>query len=79
MEYTTIISATAAEPAPLQYIAAYSGCTMAEHYRDNGKHALIIYDDLSASQWLTDKCPSFSVVLQDVKHPGDVLPSLTLA
>ncbi len=47
MEYTTIISATAAMPAPLQYIAAYSGCTMAEHYRDNGKHALIIYDDLS--------------------------------
>ncbi|MDR3363114.1 MAG: F0F1 ATP synthase subunit alpha [Desulfovibrio sp.] len=47
MEYTTIISATAAEPAPLQYIAAYTGCTMAEHYRNNGKHALIIYDDLS--------------------------------
>ncbi len=47
MEYTTIISATASEPAPLQYIAPYSGCTMAEYYRDNGKHALIIYDDLS--------------------------------
>ncbi|SBW09169.1 F1 sector of membrane-bound ATP synthase, alpha subunit [uncultured delta proteobacterium] len=47
MEYTTIISATASDPAPLQYIAAYSGCTMAEYYRDNGKHALIIYDDLS--------------------------------
>ncbi len=47
MEYTTIISATASEPAPLQYIAAYSGCTMAEYYRDNGKHALIVYDDLS--------------------------------
>ena len=47
MEYTTIISASASEPAPLQYIAAYSGCTMAEYYRDNGKHALIIYDDLS--------------------------------
>lgn len=47
LEYTTIISATASDPAPLQYIAAYSGCTMAEHYRDNGKHALIIYDDLS--------------------------------
>lgn len=47
MEYTTIISATAADPAPLQYIAAYTGCTMAEFYRDNGKHALIIYDDLS--------------------------------
>ena len=47
MEYTTIISATASEPAALQYIAAYSGCAMAEFYRNNGKHALIIYDDLS--------------------------------
>ena len=47
LEYTTIISATASEPAPLQYIAAYSGCTMAEYYRNNGKHALIVYDDLS--------------------------------
>ena len=47
MEYTTIISASASESAPLQYIAAYSGCTMAEFYRDNGEHALIIYDDLS--------------------------------
>lgn len=47
MEYTTIISASASESAPLQYIAAYAGCTMAEYYRDNGKHALIIYDDLS--------------------------------
>ncbi len=47
MEYTTIISASASEAAPMQYIAAYTGCTMAEYYRDNGKHALIIYDDLS--------------------------------
>ncbi|WP_272699039.1 F0F1 ATP synthase subunit alpha [Desulfovibrio sp. Fe33] len=47
MEYTTIVSATASEPAPLQYIAAYTGATMAEFYRDNGKHALICYDDLS--------------------------------
>ena len=47
MEYTTIISPTASEPAPLQYIAAYSGCAMAEYYRNNGKHALIVYDDLS--------------------------------
>jgi F-type H+-transporting ATPase subunit alpha len=47
LEYTTIISATASEPAPLQFIAAYAGCTMAEFYRDNGKHALICYDDLS--------------------------------
>ncbi len=47
MEYTTIVSASASESAPLQFIAAYAGCTMAEYYRDNGKHALIIYDDLS--------------------------------
>ncbi len=47
MEYTTIISATASEPAPLQFIAAYTGATMAEYYRDSGKHALIAYDDLS--------------------------------
>lgn len=47
MEYTTIISATAGDPASLQYIAPYSGCTMAEYYRDRGKHALIVYDDLS--------------------------------
>jgi F-type H+-transporting ATPase subunit alpha len=47
MEYTTIISATASDPAPLQFIAAYAGATMAEYYRNNGKHALIIYDDLS--------------------------------
>ena len=47
MEYTTIVSATAAEPAPLQFLAPYTGCTMGEYFRDNGMHALIIYDDLS--------------------------------
>jgi F-type H+-transporting ATPase subunit alpha len=47
MRFTTVVVATASESAPLQFIAPYTGCTMAEHYRDNGKHALIIYDDLS--------------------------------
>ncbi len=47
MEYTTIVAANASDPAPMQYIAPYSGCAMGEHFRDNGKHALIIYDDLS--------------------------------
>jgi F-type H+-transporting ATPase subunit alpha len=47
MEYTTVVAATASEPAPLQYISPYSGVTMGEWFRDNGKHALIIYDDLS--------------------------------
>ncbi len=47
MEYTTVVAATASEPAPLQYIAPYSGCAMGEYFRDNGMHALIIYDDLT--------------------------------
>jgi len=47
LEYTTIVAATASEPAPLQYLAPYAGVTMAEYYRDSGRHALIIYDDLS--------------------------------
>ena len=47
MEHTIIVSATASEPAPLQYIAPYTGCAIGEYFRDSGKHALIIYDDLS--------------------------------
>jgi F-type H+-transporting ATPase subunit alpha len=47
MEYTTVVAATAATPAPLQFIAPYTGCTMGEWFRDSGKHALIVYDDLS--------------------------------
>src|ERR1700722_11425322 len=47
MEYTTVVAATASESAPLQFIAPYSGVTIGEHFRDNGKHALLIYDDLS--------------------------------
>jgi len=47
MDYTIVVSATASDPAPLQYIAPYAGCTMGEYFRDTGRHALIIYDDLS--------------------------------
>ena len=47
MEYTTVIAATASEPAPMQFLAPYSGVTMAEYFRDKGEHALIIYDDLT--------------------------------
>ncbi|MCX6111951.1 MAG: F0F1 ATP synthase subunit alpha, partial [Proteobacteria bacterium] len=47
MEYTTVVSATASQPAPLQYLAPYSGCAMGEYYRDNGMHSLLIYDDLT--------------------------------
>ena len=47
MEYTTVISAPASAPAPLQFLAPYTGATMGEYYRDNGMHGLIVYDDLS--------------------------------
>jgi F-type H+-transporting ATPase subunit alpha len=47
MEYTTVIAANASDPAPMQYLAPYTGVTMAEYFRDSGRHALIVYDDLS--------------------------------
>jgi F-type H+-transporting ATPase subunit alpha len=47
LEYTIVVAATASDPAPLQFLAPYTGCTMGEYFRDNGMHALIIYDDLS--------------------------------
>ncbi|MBM3517291.1 MAG: F0F1 ATP synthase subunit alpha [Alphaproteobacteria bacterium] len=47
MDYTIVVAATASEPAPLQFIAPYTGCTIGEYFRDNGMHALVIYDDLS--------------------------------
>lgn len=47
MEYSIVVAATASDPAPLQYLAPYTGCVMGEYFRDNGMHALIIYDDLS--------------------------------
>jgi F-type H+/Na+-transporting ATPase subunit alpha len=47
MDFTIVVSATASEPAPLQFLAPYAGCAMGEYFRDHGKHALIIYDDLS--------------------------------
>ena len=47
LDYTIVVAATASDPAPMQYLAPYAGCTMGEYFRDNGMHALIIYDDLS--------------------------------
>ncbi|CAK0744816.1 ATP synthase F1 complex subunit alpha [Azospirillaceae bacterium] len=47
MKYSIVVAATASEPAPLQFLAPYAGCTMGEYFRDNGRHALIVYDDLS--------------------------------
>jgi F-type H+-transporting ATPase subunit alpha len=47
MSYTTVVVASASDPAPMQYIAPYTGCTMGEYFRDSGRHALVVYDDLS--------------------------------
>jgi F-type H+-transporting ATPase subunit alpha len=47
LEYTTVVAASASDPAPLQFLAPYTGCSMGEYFRDSGRHALIIYDDLS--------------------------------
>ena len=51
MEHTIVVAAGAAAPAPMQYIAAYSGCTMGEYFRDHGEDALVIYDDLTKQAW----------------------------
>ena len=51
MEYTTVVAASAADPAPMLFIAPYSGCSMGEYFRDNGEDALIIYDDLTKQAW----------------------------
>src|SRR5690606_23832870 len=73
MEYTTIIAATASDPAPVQFLAPYSATAMAEYFRDSGRHALIIYDDLS-KQAVTYR--QMSLLLRRppgrAAYPGDV-------
>ncbi len=51
MDYTTVVSATAGSPSPMQFISPYSGCTLGEYFRDSGRDALVIYDDLSKHAW----------------------------
>ena len=51
MDYTIVVSATASDPAPLQFLAPYGGCSMGEFFRDRGEHALIVYDDLTKQAW----------------------------
>jgi len=73
MEYTTIVAATAADPAPLQYIAPYAGCAMGEWFMQKGRHALIVYDDLSKH---ADAYRQLSLLLRRPPsreaYPGDV-------
>ena len=73
MDYTIVVSATASDPAPLQFLAPYAGCSMGEYFRDNSKHALIVYDDLSKQAWAYRE---MSLVLRRPPgreaYPGDV-------
>ena len=73
MEYSIVVAATASEPAPLQFLAPYTGCTMGEYFRDNGMHSVIIYDDLSKQ---AVACRQMSLLLRRPPgreaYPGDV-------
>ena len=73
MAYTTVVSATASDPAPLQFLAPYAGASIGEYFRDKGEHALIIYDDLSKQAWAYRE---MSLVLRRPPgreaYPGDV-------
>lgn len=73
LEYTIVVSATASDSAPLQFLAPYAGCSMGEFFRDKGEHALIIYDDLSKQAWAYRE---MSLVLRRPPgreaYPGDV-------
>jgi hypothetical protein len=63
--YTIVVAATASEAAPLQFLAPYSGCAIAEFFRDNGKHALLFMTIFQNKPSLTDKCPFYSEDLQE--------------
>ena len=67
MDYTIVVTASASQPSPLLYLAPYAGVAMAEEFMYNGKHVLIVYDDLSKQAVATVNCPFFFVVHQDVK------------
>ena len=73
LEYTIVVSATASDSAPMQFLAPYAGCSMGEYFRDKGEHALIIYDDLSKQAWAYRE---MSLVLRRPPgreaYPGDV-------
>ena len=67
MEYTIVVAATASDPASMQFIAPYSGCTMGEYYRDRGQDALIVYDDLTKQAWAYRQIPYYCEDRQAVK------------
>ena len=72
MEYSMVVAATASDPAPMQFLAPFAGAAIGEYFRDNGKHALIVYDDLSNTPSPIDSCRSCSVAPGREGLSGDV-------
>ena len=68
MDYSIVVAALLSDPAPLQFLAPYTGCAMGEYFRDNGMHAVIFYDDLSKQVSHTDKCPFCLEGLLEERH-----------
>ena len=77
MEYTAVVAACASDPATQQFIAPYAGCAMGEYYRDNGKHALIIYDDLSKQAAAYRQVSLFSGGPRDAKPSPAIFSTTT--
>jgi len=72
MEYTTVVAATASDAAPMQYIAPYTGCAMGEYFRDTGRHALCIYDDLYNMRRPTGRSPFFFAAHRDERPSPEI-------
>ncbi len=68
MEHTIVVAAGASDPAAMQFLAPYAGCTMGEYYRDRGEDALIVYDDLTKQAWATVRSPCCYAAHRAVKH-----------
>jgi F-type H+-transporting ATPase subunit alpha len=79
MDYTTILAATASDPAPLQYLAPFAGCAMAEYYRDTGRHALIVYDDLTKHAQAYGSFPCCFGVRRDARRSRAIFSICTAA
>jgi len=74
MEYTIVVAANASDPAPMQYIAPYSGCSIGEYFSENGRHAMIVFDDLSKhAGCLSPSQFYYFADLQDVKHIQEII------
>jgi len=78
LPYSIVVAATASDPAPMQYLAPFTGCTMGEYFRDNGMHAVIAYDDLPSRRSPTGRC-RFCCAARPAARPIPATSSTALA